>query len=213
MGNIIDVLVLLLFVISFFVMAKKGFVKAVYSISGHILTLILVAVLLTPTTDMLNTTKLGDIVSENVSKIVLQEGNEKSQEIKDEAKQESSLAPAIEKNLLASGIENATQRAVPYVTGIIMKILTAILLFIAIRIVVALVFALLDTFFKIPVLSQLNTIAGGIAGIINSLIIIYVICGILSLNFEWTNDLRAFVDQTRVLKYFYINNLLINIFI
>ena len=213
MGTIIDILVLLLFVISFFVMAKKGFVKAVYSISGHILTFVLVAVLLTPVTDMLYTTPLGDIVSENVSKIVLQEGSEKAQEIKDEAKEETSLAPIVEKNLVAEGIGLATQRAVPYITGIVMKILTAILLFIVIRIAVALIFTLLDTFFKIPVLSQINGIAGGIAGIINSLIIIYVICGILSLNFEWANDLRAIVDRTTVLKYFYINNLLINIFI
>lgn len=213
MGTIIDVLVLLLFIISFFVMAKKGFVKAVYSISGHILTFILVAVLLTPATDMLSTTSLGDTVSKNVSKIVLQEGNQTAQEVKDEAKDETSLAPVIEKNLAAQGIEAATQRAVPYITGIVMKILTAILLFIAIRIAVALIFALLDTFFKIPVLSQLNSLAGGIAGIINSLIIIYVICGILSLNFEWANNLRVFVDRTTVLKYFYINNLLINIFI
>ena len=213
MGLIIDILVLLLFVISFFVMAKKGFVKAVYSISGHILTFILVAVLLTPVTDMLTNTLLGDMVSKNVSKIVLQEGNQKAQEVKDEAREETSLAPVIEKNLLAQGIETVAENAVPYITGIVMKILTAILLFIAIRIIIAILFSLLNTVFKIPVLSQINSLAGGIAGIINSLIIIYVICGILSLNFEWTNNLRAFVDQTTVLKYFYINNLLINIFI
>lgn len=213
MGTIIDALVLLLFVVSFFVMAKKGFVKAVYSICGHILTFILVAILLTPATDMLINTPLGDTLSQNISQIVLREGDKEAQEIKQEAQDEKELAPLIEKNLLAKGIETATENAVPYITGLVMKILTAILLFILIRIVVAILFSLLNTVFKFPVLSQLNSLAGGIAGILNSLIIIYVICGILSLNFEWTNDLRAFVDHTTVLKYFYINNLLINIFI
>lgn len=213
MGNIIDGLVVLLFIISFFVMAKKGFVKAVYSILGHIITFVIVAALLNPVTDLLYTTPIEDIVSKNVSKIVLQEGDKKAQEIKDEAKNETELAPVIEKNLLADGIGAATQRAVPYITGIVMKIIAAILLFIVTRLAVALVFVLLDTFFKFPGLAQLNSVAGGIAGIINSLIIIYVICGILSLNFDWANDLRAFVDQTTILKYFYINNLLINIFI
>ncbi len=213
MGNIIDVLVLLLFIVSFFVMAKKGFVKAVYNVTGHILTLVLVWVLLTPATDILYSSPLGDIVQDNVAKVVLSETNEKSEEIKEEARAETSLAPALEKNLLAQGIESASMTAVPFIASLVMKILTGILLFIFIRIAIALLFALLNTLFKFPVLSQLNYLAGGIAGIINSLIIIYVLCSVLSLNFEWTNNLRAFVDETSVLKYFYINNLLINIFI
>lgn len=203
MGIVIDALVLIFIIISFIIMSKKGFVKAVYSICGHIITFVLVFAFLTPATKMIKTTPLGDIVSDNVSKIILKQ-NETG---------ESCLAPIIEENILSEGVNSILEASVTSITDIVMKILTGILLFILLRLVIALLFGLLDTIFKIPGLSQLNRFTGGIAGIINSLLVIYVICGILSLNFEWANHLRGFVDETTVLKYFYINNLLINLFI
>lgn len=213
MSIIMDLAVLLLLVLSCVIMAKRGFVKAVYSLGANVVTLILLAVFLTPATEAMLKTPFGNNIRENVQKIVIGKTPEVSEDIAENAVSDDDFAPIIKKNLIKNGIENATYNSIDSITKLIVKILTAIVLFILLKLVVALLFKFLGSIFKLPVLAQINTIAGGIAGIINALLIIYIVCAVISLNFDWTKDFQAAADNTLVFKFFYTNNLLINLFI
>lgn len=203
MGIIVDLIVIIFIAASFITMMKKGFIKGLASITSNILTIVLVSALLTPVTEALSKTALGDMVRENVEAAILQ------QEEDDSDSDDKSITSEIMKDLE----HQAEKNMVPVVTDTVMRIISLIILVIVIKIVLWIVFMILETIFKLPILSSLNKIAGGAAGILNSLLLIYLFCAILTLDFDWTNELRGIIDQTVVLKYFYINNILVNIFV
>lgn len=213
MNFILDFSVIAVFLISFFVMAKKGFAKAIYSLGANAAALILLSVILTPAADAVLKTQLGDRIRESINEIILEHTPEISADIADNAVLENEFAPVIKKQLIKQGIENATYNSVEAITKLIVKIITAVVLFILLRCVLSILFKLLSTILKLPVLAQINALAGGAAGIVNALLIIYIVCAVISLSFEWTKPLQTAVDNTLIFKFFYMNNLLINIFI
>ncbi len=204
MGMIVDLIVIVFIVVSFITMMKKGFIKGLASITSNILTIVLISALLTPVTEALSKTALGDIVRENVETALLQQN---------EDDYEDSENKGITSEIMKNIEQQAEKNMIPVVTDTVMRIIALIILVIVIKIVLWILFMILETIFKLPILSSLNKLAGGAAGIINSLLVIYLFCAILTLNFDWTNELRGIVDQTVVLKYFYINNILVNIFV
>lgn len=213
MNFILDFSIIAVFLISFFVMAKKGFAKAIYSLGANVLALILLSVILTPAADAVLKTQIGDKVRENINEIILKNTPEISADIADNAVLENEFAPVIKKQLIKQGIENATYNSVEAVTGLIVKIITAVILFILLRFILSILFKLLSTILKLPLLAQINALAGGAAGVVNALLIVYIACAVISLSFDWTKPLQLAADNTLIFKFFYMNNLLINIFI
>lgn len=202
MGTIIDIILVLIFISAFIIMSKKGFIKAIYSLSSGVITLLLIALFLTPMTQALGNTKLGTEIEKSVNTFLTQNMQNPGED----------LSPLIKDGLASSGIDAVSEQVGSTISQTVLKIVTIVILFILIRILVGLLFFVLEAIFKFPVLSQANRLAGGIAGLVNVLLAVYIICAVLSLNFEWTNNLRGIIDQTKILKYFYVNNYMISLF-
>ena len=61
MSFILDLVLVFIFLVFFMLMAKKGFVKSVHSLLGNILAVILSIILVSPATELVLKTPVGDI--------------------------------------------------------------------------------------------------------------------------------------------------------
>ena len=80
---------------------------------------------------------------------------------------------------------------------------------------VFLLLKILESLFKLPGLKTINRLLGAGLGVINALLLIYIICGAVSL-FAPADKLvliEETVQNTYILKYFYENNLLLSLFV
>ena len=210
---ILDIAMVLILVLSCVIMAKQGFIKVVCNLTANIITIILVSMLLEPACEMILNTPLGETVEQSISKSIADKTPDFSEEVAENSISDSDFAPMIKKNLIAKGIEDTANNLNKEITDLVIKILTAIVLFILVRILVGALFVFINSVFRLPVLSKINFIAGGIAGVINALLIIYIACAIIGLNFDWAEDIRLITDDTFVFQHFYYNNVLIDLFI
>ena len=100
-------------------------------------------------------------------------------------------------------------------TLLIMRIIALILLFILVRIFVFLAVKILESLFGLPGLKTINKTLGAVIGIVNALLVIYIICGAVSL-FTPTDKLAVIsetLNQTVLLGYLYNHNLLLGLLI
>lgn len=192
MSLVLDAILVLIFVIFFALMAKKGFVKALYGLAGNIIAIMLTLVFINPASEALLKTPVGEAVSGRVSEAIVEIGIEKLQE----------SIPFIESLVNTGDIENS-------ISIFVIKIIAVVGLFIIMKLLVMLIFMLIGTVFKLPLLSQVNSFAGGIVGLINAAIIVYIICAALSLNANISEE----IEKTMLLKHFYNNNFILNLFI
>lgn len=212
MEIIFDIALIAIFIVCFSVMSRRGFVKAVYNLFGHGITFILVAVMLTPMTQMFLKSDMGQDIYLNVNTAVTEHftGTVTDEIIHAE---QFYVSPTVQKSLISEGVSVVAESTAPVITDIVMKILTALMMFVLIRLLVAVVFSILNIVFKLPLLSGVNRLAGGLIGILNAFIIVYLFCGIISLNFEWAAGIREIIYKTTLVQYFYNNNILLNLFL
>ena len=100
-------------------------------------------------------------------------------------------------------------------TLLIMRIIALLLLFILVRIFVFLAVKILESLFELPGLKTINKTLGATIGIINALLVVYIICGAVSV-FTPTDKLALVsgtIEQTMLLKYVYNHNLLLSLLI
>lgn len=124
------------------------------------------------------------------------------------------LPASIKETLLENkneGIKNINEYIVEYMTGIIINALAFILTFIAIRIILWAISLALDLISKLPVLNQINKMAGLAAGILHGLIIVWLLFLLLTVfgGSELGQKAFAMIDDSAILSAIYNNNLLL----
>ncbi len=201
-------------------MAKRGFIKSVYKIISVVITILAVSFLTQPVADVLEESQAGAMIYRSVNQTFEKATQEKlTAENSGEADEFTLQAvwdmPSYIKNSseIRSIKEDMTANASHVVTAMILRLLSAICLFILVRFIVMLLFSLIDVIFKLPVLSGINKIIGVFAGIINCLIVVYVICAVISLNIPVFDGARDVIGNTYIVKHFYNYNILMNMFI
>lgn len=224
--------IILVAVVLFFIMmsAKKGFISASKNIITLILTVTLLASMQGVVLEALQNSPLGDnikkMVSENVTKTYETEqlpmetdttDTEKSIMICEAMSLPTFLSNSIEASIREmSEIKNNVMEVITdSLTMLIMRIIALLLLFILVRIFVFLAVKILESLFELPGLKTINKTLGATIGIINALLVVYIICGAVSV-FTPTDKLELIsqaIDQTMLLKYVYNHNLLLSLLI
>lgn len=99
------------------------------------------------------------------------------------------------------------------ISAVIVNILSIVIIFLAIRAILFGVSMLLDMFMKLPILNELNKIAGGIFGAVNGLLIVYVLFAVFALlaPTQVFIPLLELVEQSRIASLFYNHNILLNL--
>lgn len=228
-GYILDAILILVVIFCIGISAKKGFIKASKNIITLILTVTLLASLQGVMLETLQNSPLGDnvkrMVSENITKTYEKEQLPEDVDTTDtdNAKQvcESLHLPdfmkdSIEKSMKEmSEIKNNVMEVITdSITLLIMRIIAMLMLFVLVKLFVFLAIKLLDSLFGMPGLKTVNKTLGAGIGVVNAVLVVYIICGIVSL-FVPMQSLEAVdsaVESTILLKYFYNNNLLLSLF-
>ena len=92
---------------------------------------------------------------------------------------------------------------------IIMQLISVILIFILVRIILWFARIILDRIFKLPILNQINKLAGLGLGFIQGMFVIYIVLGVLVV-FKDYFVIDA-INNSLITNYLYYNNLVIDL--
>ena len=83
-------------------------------------------------------------------------------------------------------------------------------MFLIIRILLWLVFNVLNVASKLPVIKGANKLLGGIAGVLGTMFVIYLVCAFISF-FASNAGVIEVINSSYIVKYFYNNNILLQL--
>jgi len=210
---IFDLVAVAVILLCFIINLKKGLIKCIYKIVSLGVTVALVFVFMEPVEQMIERTGFGIKIDEAVYNLVITEDkyNEETGKI-DKADDTAAL------NNLPVYIENSVSEfkegaIAPAVSNVVKKLMAGIIIFIIAKILLSLLFMLIDGLFRLPGLKTVNMLLGGAVGILYGIVVIYLLCGVISLDVSHSLELREIIDKTFVVKYFYDYNIIINLFL
>lgn len=204
---IIDVIIIALIVLGGFIGYRKGLVGIVVSLVGLIISLILAFCLQVPVANYINSTSIGVELRTSIK-----EGITEALETKIQGENEKSNVfydAIVDKIETQDNIDNVSNS----VTMFILKGISFVLIFIVVFVTSYIINMVLNLVFDLPILKKINTIGGIGAGILKSLLKIWIVLAIIM--FLSPMPIFAPVSQyilnTNVTRILYENNLIVAI--
>lgn len=202
---------------------KKGLVKMVFSLVSTIAAL-LIAMLFSPVVSgmMKNNEAIVGFFDEKIGAIVDFSPEEAEEET--ESKQESLIdaLPLPEtfkdslmenntaENYISMQARNFEDYVCRQITNVIINAIAFVITLVLAIIALALLCKTLDLLAKLPVLRQINTVAGLAAGIAEGVLLVWVLFAILTMfaGSEFGKDALAMIGENPLLDFLYKNNLI-----
>lgn len=204
---ILDIVIILFILAGAFFGFRKGIIGIAVSLISVVLAIILGYVLQAPIADMLyKDTGLGTIVEETVKNNINIGNNEE--------KSENTIYDNILNSIIGEKQEELTiEQAAKVVTMFILRGLSFVLIVIIVFIICYIVQLVLNLVFNIPVLSSINKIAGIAAGVIKSLLSIYILLAVIYFlaPIPFMDTVINYINNTAVAKVLYSNNFIVAI--
>ena len=99
----------------------------------------------------------------------------------------------------------------------IARVITTVVIFVLLQLLVRLVANALDAIFRLPILHQVNSLLGGILGLLKGVLLVFVFCAILQLTLpliaaKYPNITKQKVSESRIYQYVYVNNPIYKLF-
>lgn len=219
--NWLLIIVLSIIIINALIGRKVGLIKIVFSLFSFIIALLLTTWLSPTVNDMLiKNESFYQKTSQKVEDILFSEGDESTDnnEITDENKLIDSLPlPKAIKDTLQENKEKQETNIKSYITGHVTKIainaLAFVLTFIVIFIGLWVLSILLNIISKLPILNQINKIAGLLVGGLQGLIIVWIFFVVLTFLSSSEFGVKAFeqINSNSILTFLYDKNILLDI--
>ena len=199
--------------------AKRGLVKTVLSFASFFVSLVIMLFVREPVSDFVkDQTGIYAAIETSVSSFV----EEKTQEIQagqaqmtDKVIDSLNLPDVLTKSLEQSN-SKAVQNIAAYITGwltdLAFEAVCCIISFVVVWILLRIVTMVLAGIVRLPVLHQIDCIAGAICGLCTALIIIWI-GGIVVTAFaaqDWGREALSMITQSTLLTFLYNNNFLLN---
>ena len=220
--NWLVIAVIVLIVLATLAGAKRGLVKTVLS---FFVSLVIMLFVREPVSDFVkNQTGIYAAIETSVSSFV----EEKTQEIQagqaqltDKVIDSLNLPDVLTKSLEQSnskavyeqrGIQNIAAYITGWLTDLAFEAVCCIISFVVVWILLRIVTMLLAGIVRLPVLHQIDCIAGAVCGLFTALIIIWI-GGIVVTAFaaqDWGREALSMITQSTLLTFLYNNNFLLN---
>lgn len=183
MSLIIDVIILGLILLCILIGYKKGLTKCIIKILSFVIAIVIAAILFKPISNIvIEKTQIDDNIKSSIVGIV-----EKDVEENGKVGEETNLPQSMVNYINETIEENIHETKVAIVNNVADKITTtiinvgvAIVLFVLARIALIFVSALSSIITDLPIIKQFDKIGGVLYGLIEALIIIFVIFAIIS---------------------------------
>jgi len=220
--NWLVLVVLAILVGNAFIGLRVGMIKTIFSLFSLIVALVLTVWISPTVNDMLKgNEKFYSVITENVDKMLaikdenpdaskridLIEGFHLPQSIKDKLIENNG-----NKELYKSlGVNNFNEYVASYVAGIIINALAFMITFIVLIIIIWTACFALDIVSKLPILNQINKLAGFLAGLVHGLVIVWLFFLLLTVlgGTKFGQDALRMIGDNDILSLIYNNNLLL----
>lgn len=224
MGNILLVAVVIFLAVMAFAGYKSGFIKIILTLAATIVTITLSA-LLTPTISEIlkEKTPLYDTLYIKMESFVSSQMQEEASSVAAEQQQsalESMALPDSIKNALIDnntgdsyiemGVDSFASYTAKALTMFLLNAISFIILFIIISAIFAIIMGLANVFTKLPIIKGANKMAGIAAGLLQGLLILWILAIIVTAcaATTWGQSTLKMIDESIFLSFIYNNNLL-----
>jgi len=205
MGIILDVIIVAIIALNVYFCYKKGLVNLAVGLIAVVAAIILSVMFYKPVTNLVvENTELDEIIENTLN------------ETFGEQVRFMGLASYLETEV--ENIANGTQNEAEFVVASVMaEKIVSLIVFIAIFTIVRVaLFALTfvaDAITSLPILKQLDDVGGILYGLVKALLIIYLVLAIVSLIVSFTANtaISNVIGSSYVTKFFYDNNVLLNL--
>lgn len=211
MSIIVDLVIIGIMLLCIIIGYVRGLTGSLIKILSFILSIIIAFVLFIPISNLIiNNTKIDDNLEQSIREIVIKED-----EGIEETKMPDTITDYINNKVeqaADSTKETIVDNTAREVTVTIIKAGTWIVLFIVARILMIFLKFITGLIAKLPVIKQFDKLGGIIYGILEGLIIIYVVLAIISFVSPMINvSISNAIDKAYVGSMMYNNNLLLKI--
>lgn len=204
-GIILDLLIVAIIIGNVYLCYKKGLVNLAVGLIAVVAAIILSVIFYKPVTNLIIENTNFDESIENTLK-----------ETFGEQVRFMGLASYLETKV--ENIANGTQNEAEYVVASVMaektiNLIVFIVIFTAVRVALFALTFVADAITSLPILKQLDDVGGIAYGLIKALLIIYVVLAVVSIivSFTANTTISDAITSSYVTKFFYNNNLILNI--
>lgn len=206
MNIIADIIVILILVICIFFGVKRGLTGVIVRLLSIVISLVLSLILFKPVSAIIiNHT---DIYNNLTSTI------ENSLNSKDENAEETNTEPNIILESINKQVEtvkeNTNNVIAKSIAEVIINLIVIVVLFIIINIIMFFLKFIFGAIASLPIIKQLDKLGGFIYGLIEGILIIYIVLAILS--FVNVQELQLAIKTSYIASILYNNNLLLMLF-
>lgn len=204
-GIILDLVIVAIIIGNVYFCYKKGLVNLAVGLIAVVAAIILSVIFYKPVTNLIIENTAFDESIENTLK-----------ETFGEQVRFMGLASYLETEV--ENIANGTQNEAGYVVASVMaektiNLVVFIVIFTAVRVALFALTFVADAITSLPILKQLDDVGGILYGLIKALLIIYVVLAVVSVivSFTANTTISDAITSSYVTKFFYNNNLILNI--
>lgn len=221
--NWLLIVVIAILAINALVGIKAGFIKTVFSLFSMIVAIIL-TMWLSPYVNnlMKGNAKIYNAISSKVEEALPFELDEYKQSEQNSFIDKLHLPKSIKESLIENnkeqvykemelGINNFKGYVSSYLTGLIINAISFIVTFIVILIILWVLCFALDLISKLPLLNQINKMAGLAAGLVHGLVIVWILMILLTMfgSSSFGQEAMQMIEESEILSILYNYNLLL----
>lgn len=213
MGIIFDVIIVAIIILNIYLCYKKGLVNLAVGLVAFIAAIILAIVLYRPISNLVieNTE-----IDENIKEVIIKNFSAKTTDGEQVEVQYVSVWSYLEKYIGDAVGETQNEIVADTAETLSIKVINLgviIAIYLVVRVALFALTFVADAITSLPILKQLDDVGGIVYGAIKALIIVYVVLAILFFVVGLTanNTISTAIDSSYVTKFFYNNNVLLNL--
>lgn len=206
MNFIIDIIVILIFLACIFFGYKRGLTGVIIKVLSFVLSIVISLILFKPVSAIIiDHTDIYNNLSNSI-KVTIQEDEK---EEKTNSEKPNIMLDSINEKIEETE-EDATTAIANNIAEIIINIIVLVILFIVIRIILFFIRFIFSAITELPIIKQIDKLGGFIYGLLEALLIVFVILAIIS--FIDIPELQLAIKTSIITSFLYNNNLLLMLF-
>ena len=213
---IVDLIVLIIFALCIFTGYKRGLAKSLVKVLSFAIALIVAIALFKPVSNfVIEKTEFDDNIRNSITQIIADDVEENG-EVKEDTNLPQSMVNFLNEKIKASTEETkqvVVNNVANEVATIAVNVCVGLGLFIGTRIILLIVCGIFSIITELPILKQVDKVGGIIYGILNALVIIFVVFAIISFispMIEQT-QLITTINKSIIGSVMYNNNILLKV--
>jgi len=213
MGIILDVIIVAIIALNIYACYKKGLVNLAVGLVAFIAAIILAIILYRPVSNLVIENTQFD---ENIENVIIENFSAQTPDGEQVEVQYVSVWSYLEKYIGEAVGETQNELVADTAATLAVKVINLgviIVIYLVVRVALFALTFIADAITSLPILKQLDDVGGILYGAIKALIIVYVVLAIVFFVVGLTANttISTAIDSSYVTKFFYNNNILLNL--